>query len=81
MNKKTTMHFCDANSILVVNPSGKIRKLYTPFRVKCIESTGNIKEGTTVHVEEVYNTKADELIFMVQGASLSFKHFHIDIKF
>ena len=81
MGKKSTIHYCDGNSLLVVNPLGKIRKLYTPFRAECVEATEGLKKGTKVYVEEVQSTQRDELLFVIQGRPYLFKYFQISIRF
>lgn len=76
-----SVHYCDANSILVINQTGKLRKLYTPFRAECRQAVENLKQGTKVHVEEVQNTHKDELLFIINGRCYLHSYFIITINF
>ena len=82
------LSFCTYNNncLIVINPQGKIRVLYTPFKVVCkqniIEQTKtNLKKGTTVYVDEVYSNIQNELLFRINGLLYSYKYFQINIKF
>src|SRR3712207_9190320 len=59
----TNMHYqyYNRNVLLVVNVSGQIRLLYTPFRVLCIVASGRIPLNTLVYVEEIWSNDKDEL--------------------
>lgn len=79
---KLRVYYHDPNSILVVNPKGQIRKLYTPFRVLCANSVENrLKKGTWVFVDEVRSGKNDILIFMIGGYPFQHQYFQIQINF
>ncbi len=81
-HKELRVYYYDSGSILVINPKGKIRKLYTPFRVLCIEPVNSwLKKGAWVFVDEVKSTANDQLIFVVAGLSFSHRHFQIQINF
>jgi hypothetical protein len=60
------MYF-DSYSILVINQQGKIRRLYTPFCVQCIDSIDDIQVNTRVYVDEVFPDEDDLLLFKVCG--------------
>jgi hypothetical protein len=65
----------DSQTILVVNPKGKMRKLYVPFRVVSNEN------GSWVYVNEVGTNKNDELIYFINGNQYPHSLFQIRIKF
>jgi hypothetical protein len=48
MKKGYKISYGSKNSILLVNSFGRIRELYTPFRVKVIEDTESLKNGLFV---------------------------------
>jgi len=73
--------FCDPHSILVINVSGKLRRLFCPFRVKCVKQVMNIPKGSWVIVEEVAMTPKDELIFIISGRPYAHAYFQIFIQF
>lgn len=76
-----SVHFVSSNSVLLVNAEGKLKKLYTPFRVTCTEPHGTLTVGTRVYVEEVFATEKDELVYMINGNSYLQKGFTISIQF
>ncbi len=79
---KLRVYYHDPWSILVINPKGQIRKLYTPFRVQCVETISNVlKKSAWVFVEEVTSTGKDELIFIVGGQQFPHRLFRIQIHF
>lgn len=73
--------YIDNQSLLVINPKGQLRRLYVPFRVRCINATDNIPEGSWVIVEEVWQDEKERLLFSVQGRLIAFCHFQIKIQF
>lgn len=79
---KLRVYYHDPGCILVINPRGEIRKLYTPFRVLCVESVNKwIKEGTWFFVDEVKTAANDKLIFVIAGTELPYHYFRIQINF
>lgn len=71
------VHYHDANTILIVNSKGSIRKLQTPFRVRCCKAVGQYKEGVFVYIDEVGTTKEDLLIYYVGDTPYYHHHFRI----
>ena len=77
------MHYQYYNSttLLVVNPKGQIKVVYTPFRVICTEPTGAIQQSTQVYVEEIVSDNEDQLHFIINGQVHSFRQFYLPIRF
>ena len=76
------VYYHDPSSVLVVNPKGQMRKLYTPFRVLCVKTVNHfLATGTWAYVDEVKTNRKDELIFVVGGRPYPHQHFHIRINF
>ena len=73
--------FINCNSVLLINPIGKIRRLFTPFKVVCIESINGIPINTSVFVDEVLNNDRDQLLYQINGSLYLYKHFQITAKF
>ena len=73
--------YFDSYSILVINQLGKIRRLYTPFCVQCIDPVDEIQINTRVYVDEVFPDEDDLLLFKVCGNLYAYNHFVIMIKF
>src|SRR5436190_863423 len=78
-----SLHFYYVNphTLLVVNPSGKIRMLYTPIRMQCLSALPTIPANSWVYVERIATTSKDELQYIIQGKAYSYKFFHLLMKF
>jgi hypothetical protein len=81
MEKLLIPKYCDANSILLVNGTGHLRKLYCPFRIRCISNAGTFKQGMYLWVDEVATTPKDELIYWILGKPYLYTHFEIKALF
>lgn len=60
-----TPRYCDARSILLVNSSGILRRLFCPFKILCKTATGNFQPGMSLWVEEVATNSQDELLYLI----------------
>lgn len=81
MKNNYTYQFCDANSILLISQKGKLRRLYTPFKVQCIDPVGKLTKGLSLFVDEVQSAQKDELVFVINDQAYYHSHFSIMIYF
>ncbi len=81
MKKGYTISYGSTNSILLVNSLGRIRQLYTPFRVKVAEDVEGLKAGTYVYVEEVASDPQDRLVFITCTGAYLHSSFRIVASF
>lgn len=79
-NEKNIL-FYDSFSILLLNPNGQLRRLYTPFRVTCIKHIDNIRINAVLFVDEVFEDQDDLLLFKIYGNLYAYHHFTIQINF
>lgn len=79
--KNNRIVYYDSFSIAVINPSGKIRRLYTPFMVKCISTIDNIQENSSVYVDQVFKDPDDKLTYLIGGNLFPYSNFSILINF
>ena len=73
--------FINCNSVLLINPLGKIKRLFTPFKVICVEAVDGMTISTSVYVDEVLNNDQDQLIYHINGTLYLYKYFQITAKF
>lgn len=73
--------YCDPHSLFIINSKGRLRRIYTPFRVLCLKDIGDIPESTEVYIEEVASTDKDELVYYVAGVAYKYDCFRILAKF
>jgi len=76
-----TVSYCDHTSILIVNTMGRIRRLYTPFRVVCREDYMELRKGTSIYVDEIATNPQDELLYITSLGVYAHSHFNIVASF
>ena len=79
--KNIRIVYYDSFSIAVINSSGKIRRVYCPFLVKCVSSIGEIQENSSVYVNQVFKDPDDLLTYLIGGNLYSYSNFRIMINF
>lgn len=73
--------YYDSFSIAVINSSGKMRRVYCPFLVKCIASIDEIVENSSVYVEQVFKDPDEILTYLIGGNLYAYSNFRILINF
>jgi hypothetical protein len=68
---------CDNSSVVVVNHSGLIELIVTPFLAVCAQPIGKIILQEIVSVEQVFGTGNGKLIYQIQGKHFYHFYFHI----
>lgn len=81
MEQSYTVSYGDSNSILIINAMGRIRTLYTPFRVICRYDYMNLQKGVSMYVDEVVSTPNDQLLFITNTGVYAHSHFTIVASF
>lgn len=76
-----TVSYCDHSSILIVNSLGKMRQLYTPFRVVCRDNNLGLSKGSSVYIEEVAATEGGGLLFITNTGTYPHSCFTIVASF
>ena len=81
MSEKIQMRHVSDGVLLLINPQGKLRYLYTPFRVLCIQASFRVPANTWVYVEAVYSHPQYRIGFLIQGNVHPYNQFLITVKF
>jgi hypothetical protein len=63
--------------LLIINPKGRIKILYTPFKVKCIVAVSRFPVSAWLWVDEVRSNNRDQLLFVVFNEVYPYSHFQI----
>lgn len=79
MSDEYSIHYCSYNSLIVVNPAGKLKQLYTPFRVSSKVKKG--KKSQWYVVDEIISGDDGSLYFYISGKVYFHSQFSIDIQF
>ena len=75
------VQYHDSFSLLVINPKGKIRRVYTPFKVTCINLVDKLSKNSLLFVDEVFEDQYDFLLYKINGNLYPFIYFSIQINF
>lgn len=71
----------DSHSILVINREGRLKQVFTPFKVKCIEDHGRLKNNSIVFVEEVLANWDNSIFYKIGNNFYIYRNFLIDAFF
>ena len=75
------INYIDHNSVLIINPKGRMRQLFVPFRVQVIQDTSVLKRYTWVFVEEVIPHNQYKMLYRVITHWWPYHLFRIQIHF
>lgn len=76
MDPPERIYLLNENTLVVVNPKGKMKVINTPFKVLCVKSNGLIKNSRWYSVTKVTG-KDNALFFTINKEVYSHSHFHI----
>ena len=79
--QQNLINYHDPNSILVINPIGKMRQVFTPFKVQVKEPTTNLVVNSWVLVDLVKASPSYKLMFRIGSKWYPYHLFRITIKF
>ena len=79
--KNSRIVYYDSFSIAVINPSGKMRRLYCPFLVKCVNNIDEIHENSCVYVDQVFKDSDALLSYLIGGNLYAYSNFRISMNF
>jgi hypothetical protein len=69
----------DPKCVLVVNDKGKMKQVFTPFKVQCIEEVDQIPFQSFVYVDAVLIHKKYVLLYFINQKPYPYHHFRIQI--
>jgi len=78
---KQNIDYVDPKSILVINPKGKMRQLFVPFRVQVITPTNILKVNSWVIVDEIQTHKEYKLLYKIGSNWWQYHLFRIAVVF
>lgn len=81
MEKVKFNSMVDPYSIMVINQKGYLRKLYTPFRVLCVDPINSIPRNTWCYVDKVAADPKELILYGINGIQIPYRYFHIYIMF
>lgn len=75
------INFIDYNSILVVNPSGQMKQLFTPFKVQVLNQTTLLTINTWVIVDEIRQHQQYRLLYRIGNTWWPYNAFRLSVLF
>lgn len=75
------INFVDNNSILIINPGGKIKQIFTPFRVQVLHDTNILKKNSWVVVEEIQSHKEYKMLYRITTNWWPYHLFRLQVNF
>ncbi len=75
------INYLNNNTLMVINPKGKIRQLFTPFNLQVLQGTNHFKENSWVVVEEIRQHPQHILLYRVINHWWPYYIFRLDVRF
>ena len=74
---KELLKWISPDDMLVIDQSGKLRRIYCPFHVVCLISFPDIKQGDKVTVDAIKLTLEVKEVFIIKGTAYYIIYFKI----
>jgi hypothetical protein len=74
---KELLKWVSSESLLVIDKSGVLRRLYCPFSVVCLVTFPDISEGEKVSVDAIKLTVEVKEVFIIKGTAYYIIYFNI----
>ena len=71
------LKWVSSDSLLVIDGSGKLRRIYCPFRVICLVTFPKIEQGEKVSVDAIKLTIEIKEVFIIKGMAYYIIYFKI----
>jgi hypothetical protein len=75
------INYLNSNTLMVINTAGKMRQLFTPFKVQVLQDTFTLKKNSWVIVEEISPHDTLKLIYRIGTHWWKYDVFRINVKF
>jgi len=73
--------YYDEHSVIVINPNGQMRQLFTPFKAQVVVSNSAFKINTWVYIEEVLPHEKYRIIYRIGNQWWPYDVFKLIVKF
>jgi hypothetical protein len=69
--------YCNPRSLLVISPQGRLKRIYCPFQVQCIEAASGLTEFGLYSATSVKMSTSGTIVYVVDGEHYPYYHFAI----
>ena len=77
MNYYEINRYCSPKSLLVIDRTGTLSRIYCPFSVLCISTVGKVHEFGLYNVDSVLMTETGAIVFVIADTSYHHHQFRI----
>ena len=74
------LKWVSSDSLLVIDGSGNLRRLYCPFKVICLINFPAINEGDKVSVDAIKLTVEVREVYIIEGIAYHIAYFRITLE-
>jgi hypothetical protein len=74
---KELLKWVSSDSLLVIDNSGTLRRLYCPFKAACLVTFPDIKQGEKVSIDAIKLTVEVKEVFIIKGTAYYIIYFNI----
>ena len=74
------LKWVSSGSLLVIDPSGQLRRIYCPFKVICLVNFPDIAQGQKVSVDAVKLTVEVKEVYIIKGTAYHIAFFMITLE-
>ena len=74
---KELLKWISSDSILIVDKSGSLRRIYCPFKAICLVTFPEIKQGERVSIDAIKLTVEVKEVYIIKGTAYFIIYFSI----
>ena len=74
------LKWVSSDSLLVIDKSGNLRRIFCPFNVICLVKFPDISEGDKVSVDAIKLTVAIKEVYIIKGIAYHIAYFMITLE-
>jgi hypothetical protein len=74
------LKWVSSDSLLVIDKSSNLRRIFCPFKVICLVEFPDIYEGEKVSVEAIKLTVAVKMVYIIRGTAYHIAYFMITLE-
>ena len=73
--------YYDPHSVIVINPIGRMRQVFTPFKAQVIETNSEFEVNSWLYIEEVLPHEKHRIIYRIGNQWWPYYTFKLVVKF
>ena len=74
---KELLKWISSDSLLVIDKSGRLRRIYCPFKAICLVTFPEIKQGEKISIDAIKLTVEVKEVYIIKGTAYFIVYFSI----